>query len=786
MMVRNRGLSTVILLAITLGAGVNGALFLLLSNMLLRTPDLPHAESLVWLDDGRPLLGPTYPDYVDYRDRTQAFTDIAAYGGTEVAARLDDDERLRSLRAVVASGNYFATLQVSAAVGRTFGPGDDLPPFGTPVVVLSDAFWSRQFGRDPAVIGRTIDLNFTSFTVVGVLPATFKGARSPSGNPYLPDVWVPLWCLPQLEPADSRLTNRTAWWGLQAIGRLRDGVSIGQARAQIGTVARALDAQYPGARHARAPWVSRVTDFDTRVFRTDQGTAFAVLGTASLFVLIIACANAAGLLLARASARRREIAVRLSLGAGRGRIVRQFLGEGLVLSVTGTAMGLLAASWVLRAVVSSGGSQALAWSFWPDRWMVMFAAFLVVVVAVSTGLMPALQARKTALVPALTRSEPLRSGRLRAILIGTEVAVSFVLLLATALLVRGVVRAYAIDPGMPVDRLLTVSVDARLHGYQGAQLEAALDRLLREIEAVPGVTSTAFVNPAPFSGNRSGTRLRLADALDSPGVNLFLADVVPRFFETAGLQLVRGRWFDGRSPEEIVINQTLAARLWPDADPIGARVITGDFNRRSHVVVGIARDVPYAALRHQSEPFFFRQGRGETLLVRTAGPAASVTRAVLGATSRIDRRFAASVRPIADGVSEELQAQRAVIFAASGVGLLALLVALAGVGASAAQSVAQRTQEIGIRMALGARRRDAVTFIVRRALFPVTVGAAAGLAIGTQTSRVLGSILYGVSPLDPLAFAATLLLLMTAAAGAAWLPARRAATIDPVQALRSE
>jgi predicted permease len=777
-------LSAIVVLIIALGAGINSAVFVFATG-LFRAPDLPHADTLVWLDDGRPLLGPTYPDYVDYRDRTGAFADLATFAVAKVAVR-SAGQAAASSRAVLASGNYFATLQVRAAIGRTFGSEDDRPPIGTATAVVSDGFWARRFNRDPAILGQTIELNFKPFTIVGVLPAEFTGVRTPDGNPYLPDIWLPLWTLPQLEAGNTRLVERTTWWGLQAIGRLREDVSLAQARARLATVAAAMDREYPEKRHPRTPWIARVSDFDPRFLRTNEGTATLVLATAAMLVLLIAGANVAGLLLARASARRREVAVRLALGASRARIVRQFLVEGALLSLIGTLTGWLVASWGIKMALSSGTSETLTWSFAPNAWTIAFALVLTAAATIGTGLTPARQAARVAMLPALTRSDSSSVGRLRSILVGSEIAVSLVLVVVSALLLRGMIQAYTVDPGMPADRLLTVRVDARLHGYEGPRLDAVLRAVRAELEAVPGVAASAFVNPPPFSGYRSGTTVRRADAADSPGVPLFLADVSASFFTTAEQQLVRGRWFDDRATEEVVVNQTLAARLWPGEEPLGAHLTSGDFNRRSHVVVGVVRDTPYGALRYQGQPFLFRPGRGETILVRTAGPAANAIRSAVDAVVRTDRRFVPTVEVVADGIRAELTARQAMVRVAAGVGLLALLVALAGIGATAAQSVTERTREIGIRMALGAGRRSAVTFVVRRVLRPVVVGLIAGLGIAVAAVRVLGSILYGVSPFDPLAFTAALGLLSAAAVGAAWLPARRAATVDPMLALRSE
>ena len=785
LMLHHPGMSATVALVIALGAGLNAALFLVVNNALMRAPDLPGADRLVWVDDGRPTLGPTYPDYVDYRDGTSAFSDLATFAMTEAAARIGAEEP-REIRTVMASGNYFTVLRSHAALGRTFGPADDLPPLGTPAVVLSDAYWTRRFNRNPDVLGQRLELNLQPFTIVGVMPAGFHGPPDASGNPHAPEVWVPLWCKPQLQRGDRALLQRNAWWGLRAIGRLHDGVTVDVARAQIRSVAAALDAAHPGERPVRTPWVVPINSFDTRILRGEPGAVIAVLGTVSMFVLVIACANVAGLLLARASARRKEIAVRLSLGAGRGRIIRQFLIEGLLLAAVGTALGYLAAASILGAVLSSGGTESLAWSFWPDRRLLAFASLLAVVAAMSTGLMPALQASKTALLPALTRSDAVRVGRLRTVLVGVEVAVCVVLLLASALLLQGSRRAHTLDPGLPVRHLLTLALDARLHGYEGEQLEGALRDVQRAIESVPGVSSTALVTPAPHSSSRHGTTLRLATAPDAPGARVSFASVSSSFFTTTDLPIVRGRALDDRVDDEIVINETLAARLWPSADPLGALVTSGDFDRRTHVVVGVVRDVPYVSLRQRDEAFMFRSGSTGTILVRTAGPAAALVRSVTSAAIDVDRRFQVTAHPLTDGIASELAGAQNVILAAGGLAGLALLLALAGVAATAAQSVTQRRHEIGVRMALGARRLDAVALIVRRALAPVVFGSVLGLVLASQASRVLVSQLYGVSRLDAAAFIGSALVILAGAALAAWVPARRAASIDPIQALRVE
>ena len=794
LMARNWLHSAAIVITIAFGAGLNGALFLVFNAAFLRPPDVAQASEVVRLDDGQPDSGLPYPDYVDYRDRASAAIDLAAFGRIGVSVQIGraDARTAERVSSGLASGNFFDVLRVRPLYGRAFGGKDDLPPLGTPVVMLGEAYWTRRFNRDPSVVGQSIDINLQPFTIVGIVPGSFRGVEAAgSGKPFVPEMWVPLWSLPLLEPGDSKLVARTMWWGLQIIGRLRPGASLDQARAQVTTVAATLDREYPGQRRERAPWVGRVTDLDGRIFFGELGIVLAALGTATLLVLLIASANVAGLLLARASSRSREIAVRLSLGAGRLRIVRQFLTESLILSSTGIALGVLAAYWVLEVVAASASGQPLALSLVPDARVFAYAVALAGMVAAATGVVPALQASRTALLPALKDgAAPYRIGRLRGLFVGAEVAFCLMLLVVTGLLLRGVQRAQSIDPIIPVDNLISVETeDSALHGYKGERQAALLAEMQRRIEALPGVTGAALAHPIPFSGNRHATTLRRVDSADGPGLDVFLSAVSPPFFAVANLPLVRGRVFDATSREEVVVSQTLASQLWGTADPLGQRLTSGDFNRQSHIVVGVVRDAPFISLRERNEPFLFKAidpAGGGSVFARTAGPATALTQAARTAAQGSDARLTFSVETVAEGVAGEITAAGARSMVAAAIGALALTLSLIGIGAVAAQAVVQRTHEIGVRIALGAGAVDAIALVVRGSIAPVLIGTAVGVVGAALLARVLSSQLYGLNAIDPAAFGGAALVLVAAALAATVIPARRAAHVDPLIALRAE
>jgi predicted permease len=793
LMRRSPGYAAGVIVTVALGTGLNGAVFVIFNAALLRAPDVPRIDEVVRLDEGKPMVGPTYPDYVDYRDRVSGALDLAAYSGIGIDVRIprSSDVFTERATAVLASGNYFAVLSVPALHGRTFDGRDDLPPLGTPVVVLSEAYWATRFDRDPSIIGRSIELNHQPFTIVGIVPSWFRGMEIAGGGaPSVRPMYVPLWCRPLLEPGIGVLKERTTWWGLQAVGRLRPGATIGEARARVAVVAAALDREYAGQRGTRTPWVAPIASFDPRMLQGEAAIVAAAMGTATLLVLLVACANVANLGLARGVARSRETAIRLSLGAGRWRILRQFLTESFVLSACGTGLGFALAIFALRAATATADGQPFALSLTPDARVAFYALVVAVLVCGVTGLIPALQASKPGVLPALKDGHGYRRSRLRAVFVGAEVAICLTLLVVTGLMLRSTQRARDINPIIPVDNLLSIDAsDSAQLGYQAKDRAALLAQIERRVQELPGVVGTAQAQPVPFSGNRHGTRIRRVDAADGPSLRVFLSSVSPSFFALANLPLVRGRAFESGAGPEVVVNETLAAQLWGTADPIGQRFTAGDYSRTDHIVVGVVRDSPFVSLQLRDEPFMFRpldpSGRG-AVVARTAGPASVVARAAKAAGERVDPRLSIVVELMADGIDGEIGAARAGAGVAAGVGGVALLLALFGVGAVTANAVAQRTREIGIRMALGAQTSDATSLVVRQSMRPVLGGLALGLLGAALLGRAMTSMLYGLSGVDPVAFASAAAFLVAASLVASWLPARRAARVDPLLALRAE
>jgi predicted permease len=802
---RSPAFTIVAVLTLALGIGANTAIFSFVNTMFLKALPAQDPDLLVnvFHFEGRrgSYSSLSYPDYLDFR-QTGVLEDLAAFSG--LTLHLSAGDRNERIEGEIVTRNYFGLLGVQPALGRAFSPEEQ------PEVVLGHDFWQRRFGGSPTVLGSTITLNGHPFTVIGIAPKGFAGTQL--GEP--PALWVPLEMHAQLMPspfkdwdmAKARMSNRGTHW-LDAIGRLRPGVSVEQANAALKLRARQIAAANPptGDREWSAVVLpanrSKVWPDAAVTMRRFLGLLFAVSG----LVLLIACVNVAGMLLARSAARAKETAVRLALGATRFHLFRQSITEALLLAWLGGAAGIVLGVW-LSALLT--GLKLGAWLDLPrpafDLRLFLFAAAVSLLAAVLAGVTPAIHAWRRDVLPALKQapSAPGRTGTfaVRWSLVVVQVALSLVLLAATGLLVRSLQNERMIQPGFETRHLLLASFDLHLQGYDEKR-SAIFDRqLVERIGNLPGVQSASLAVVVPLSGRRWATNIVLEDdpsgSAPAREYNLNLNLVGPRYFETAGIPVVAGRGFtsvdrEGSLPVAIV-NESMERRFWPGQNPLGKR-----FREKggSHwiEVVGVVRDTKYRELREDFKPCFYRPifqkptGAVATLYARTPGNPGPLSEAIRAEVRALDRSLPLfDVKTMEDHYQEAFAQSRAI---AAFVGLfstVALILAAVGLYGIVSYAVTQARHEIGIRMALGARWHHVLRLFVGRAIKLIVAGLAVGLAGALAAGRLVGSFLYGVEPADASTIAAAVVLLMAVALLASYFPARRAAKVDPVVVLRCE
>lgn len=807
------GFALASVLSLGLGIGAVTTLASVVQSVLLRPLPVAEPERVVAVytsDYSGPAYGASsYPDYLDFR-ASGVFAGLVAFQTAPLG--LAADGASARAWAEFVTGDYFATLGIPVARGRALSPADDRAG-APPVTVVSHALWQRLFGGDAGALGRTVTLSGRPFTVVGVAEPGFAGLT----RGLAMDVWVPMAARAALG-ADPRTLESRGDRGLLLFGRLPAGVPLAAAEARLRTVAGSLREAHPQEwtdvrqqprRIALLPeWQARLQPMlagPVQVF-------LALLGGIAVLVLLTACANVASLFLARLVRRRREVGVRLSLGAGRGRLVRQFLAETLLVALLGGALGTLLAYAATGALASARLPLPVpvALDVQPDLRVLAFALAVSLAAGLGLGLLPSLAAARTDVLPGLKDAAPARfgGGRLRGAFVVAQVALSLVLVCGAFLFLRGLGRAAAIDPGFDAAPVLAVPADLVLSGYDEARTAAFEDRVRERAGGVDGVTAVALaanVHLDPLSTVRRGLTIEGYARSADEDMEVHAAAVGAGFFETLGLPLVRGRGFTAAdrpgAPLVAVVNETFARRYWPGQDAIGRRLSTSGPEGPFLHVVGVARDAKYATLGEDPKAFFyvafaqdhrFVRSLGEflpaTVLVRTAGGdprtrAAAVSQAV----QDVDPRLAvAPARPLADLVGLSTLPSRIagtvlLAFGAVGLGLAAL-----GLSGVVAQSVAQRTREFGVRVAIGARRGQIVRLALDEGLRLVGAGLVLGLALGLVLARLASSLLFGLSTVDPVTFVGAPALLLAVAAGAAWLPARRASRVDPVACLRSE
>jgi putative ABC transport system permease protein len=817
MLAKGRGFTVAAVLCLALGIGANTAIFSLANAVLWRPMPVERPDELVEIIRGDGMSGNTlsYPDYLAINERNDTLAGLAI--SSLIGLSFSHGSQSQMITSELVSGNYFDVLGARPALGRAFLPDEDRTPGTRPVVVVSHDFWQSQLGGDPQLVGKTIRLNTRRYTVIGVAPAEFRGANAPFGTA----VWIPAMMIEAtltVRQTPPPLNDRSHEFA--AIGRLKPGVSLEHAQAQLETLNRQLDLADPlpaaRTRYNADRSLKLVRSQGLIVpFRRMANTATGLLSAVVGLVLLIACANVANLLLARASARRKEIAVRLALGAGRMRLIRQLLTESFLLALLGAVAGLLIAFWINQALMALEPPVPASWNFQIDLRLdaqaLGFTVLLTFVTALLFGLAPALQASKPDLVPALKDEAPatargpryLRWLSLRNTFVVAQVAVSLVLLVGAGLFIRSLQHVRRLDLGFKTEDRLALTLDPAKQGYDEAKTREFVAQVVERLNAAPGVEGVSAANFLPLSVLRLGAQIEVEGRPTPPGAQPTFGTnqvVGPNYLRTMGTRLVRGRDFTPRdaagAPRVAMINEWMARHLFPDEDPLGKRLRIGaPFAPLSDAplceIVGVVEDVIFG-LGERSGPVVYRPlaqhgFQSITLVVHTKGDPKAQIAAVRSAVQAIDDSLPAQeIKTLEEIVGLQFWPARMLAGLLAALGSVGLLLASVGVYGVMSYSVAQRTREIGVRMALGAQSRDVVKLIVRQGVGLTLVGAAIGLALSFAVTRSIASLLYGVEATDPLTFIFIPSFLLGVAVVACYLPARRGTKVDPMSALRSE
>jgi predicted permease len=806
---KNPGFTVAAVLSLALGIGANTTIFTLINAVLLHPLPVDDPTQLVSVfttderNQGGQLgfLQVSPMNYRDLRDKNDSFSGFAAHTGLplNITGGTGNPEQVFG---EIVTGNYFTVLGARPLAGRVFLPDEDQTPGEKLVCVLGYGEWQKRFGGDPSIVGRTISLNGQQFTVVGIMPKGFKGTNA-IGTPAL---WVPYMTYPQtVNGFFLELIRPDSRRGLvfNVTGRLKPGVTVQQAEANLKTIARQLEQEYPNENKGRNVALVPLAQATVNPgFRGNLVAAGGLLMTIVALVLLIACANVANLLLARASARQREIALRLSLGASRGQLIRQLLTEGTLLALLGGIAGLVLAYW----------AQDLLWSFRPpflqvdaidirpDARVLLFTFGMALATGLLFGLAPALQASRPNLVLDLkeTPSAPAGSRRpfgLRNVLVAMQVALSLVALIGAGLFLRSLQYAQRIRPGFDMDRLAVMSFDLGAQGFAEERGRQFQQRVLEQVASVPGVESATLASTVPlFNGGFARTVfLEGQDSSDRRSGRLVQITVAgPKYLETVGIPLLRGRTISDldqpNTPSVVVVNETMAKKFWPDEDAIGKRFkFFGQENFQQ--VVGIAKDSKYNFIgedptAHIYQPMTQVYQPQVSLFVRSANPTSTLG-TVRSEVQQLDRNLPLTgVFTLSEIVGQSLWPPRMGASLLAVFAGLSLVLAVIGIYGVMAYSVSQRTRELGIRVALGASRADVVRLVVLQGLKLTIAGVTVGLAVSFAVTRLVVNMLFGVSPTDIITFSVVPAILALAALGASYLPALRATRIDPLIALR--
>ncbi len=790
---KHLGLTLVAVLSLGLGIGANTTVFTWLNSFVLEPlPAVPAFNRMVLVKTNGPSGAEWSLSYLSLRDWRAGTTavDLAASGFLQLGLR-DGNGSTERLWGVLASGNYFDVLRMRPALGRLLTMQDELDR--SPVGVLGYSLWQRRFAGDSSIVGRHLSLNGRDIAIVGVAPPRFGGTIIALQM----DVYIPITLQPVMAPP-SNLDDRN-WEWLDGFGRVRDGFTLAQARADLDAVAKRVSRETGDTDSRNGAIVKPLSEQEsTQIMRP---VFLAMLGITGV-VLLIACANVANLLLARALARRREIGIRIAIGAGRFRLVRQLLTESLTLAIAAGGLGLLLALWgrdlIMKLLPPAPFPIGMELSISPR--VVLFAFVVTLATSLLFGLVPALQASNPELVPSLKDGiggEPGQRSRLQSALVVSQVALSLVSLVCAGLFVRSLQASRVADVGFRnPGRLLLVSTDLRLAGVPDSSRTALVRRLTETIRALPGVEAASVADEVPlgFGGNSSrGMEPEGYQAQTDENTSVRYAMVGPDYFRAMDLPLVQGRPLDGTdlagAPRVMVVNERFARRFWPGQDAVGRRVRQ---HNEWYTVVGVARQGKYNSLTEPAMAMAWmpvlQEPRSDlTVFVRAAGDPKALVPALRRAFQAVNTELPfLDVRTMAEHMQAAVFAQRLGAIMLAAFGCVALLLSAIGIYGVLSFGVSQRTREIGVRVALGAVRGDVVGLVVGRAMRLAGLGLLIGLGAAVGAAQLLRSQLIGISPRDPVTFAIIAVTLGAVALAASWLPARRAARIDPMVALRTE
>ena len=825
-LLKRRGFAAIAVLTLALGIGANTAIFTLVNAVMLKSLPVEKPEELVLFSDATgegtslqdsPTTGKwtlfSYGSYEYFRDHDQSFEEIAALrsGTSRLSVRQVDSQASAAARASgqLVTGNYFSMLRVRAARGRVLTKDDDKAN-AQPAAVISHRYWETELNSDPGVVGKSVIINGTNFTVVGVTPREFFGERV--RRP--PDFWMPLAFQPQIELRQSFLTNKEAYW-LMVMGRLKPGVSMDQAQAGVNLELRQFLTQEAGSELTEQRQKDIQNTFATlvegqggisglrQIYSTPLHMLMAIVG----MVLLIACANVGSLLLSRAASRKAEISLRMALGATRPRIIRQLLTESMLLATLGGIAGVLLAQWGVRVLIGLVAKEAPL-NIRPDAGVLLFTVGVSIVAGILFGLVPAIQASRVNLSSAIKEKTRTRSGFMRvslsSLMVVMQVGLSMVLLTGAGLFARSLLKLQNQDVGFDPNNVMLLGIDPRLAGYKPAELGSLYQQLLNRVGSLPQVRSVSMATYSPMSGTRRSSSIQVPGYEPQRDDDSVAQDILvgPKYAETLGIPLLRGRDIEQRdtpsSAPVAVVNSAFVERFFKDQNPVGRSFkFDEDEDEKSPgiEIIGVVGDIKSRDAREQPDPIIYRpilqvQDQGAfscTIHVRTNSDPTALTTQVRQIINQTDDKLPIfGVTTLSEQVHANLNDERLIAQLVSFFGALALILACIGLYGVMAQGVARRTNEIGIRMALGARGGNIAWMILRETLYLVLAGLVIGLPAALLGAKLIASQLFGLKPADPFTLIAASVVLTVVALLAGYLPARRASRVNPLNALRYE